>query len=175
MCNGNYHCKIAKNNFPYIDRLMTSPTNRPFICKCVWECAKAYTFKNDKKLIVKATLRKSLEHICKVILTYHYKLLSIISALLFGFSDIIPKALTSVTIDVNFEVYWSFVQWELFLGQVLFMGESKQTQSGSAPAKTSKSSWKAAGMMDKFRTVYNLRWCGPNSPTMRSTWSNSIF
>ena len=80
-----------------------------------------------------------------------------------------------MTIDVNLEVYCISKQCDLFLGQVSFAEEFRQDQLGSAPAKTCNKSWKAAGIRDKFNNTYSLLWCGPNSPMILKTWSNSIF
>lgn len=87
----------------------------------------------------------------------------------------ISTDLTSVTIEVNSEVYWTSEQCDLFLGHVSFDREFKQIHFGSAPTNTCNSSWNAAGISDKLSNAYNLLWCGPNSPIIRKTWSNSML
>ena len=77
--------------------------------------------------------------------------------------------------EVNLEMYCISRQCDLFFGQVSFAEEFTQDQRGSAPTKTCNRSWNAAGMRDKFNKAYNRLWCGPNSPIILKTWSNSIL
>lgn len=72
-------------------------------------------------------------------------------------------------------MYWISEQCDLFLGHVSFDEEFKQIHFGSAPTYTCNRSWNAAGIRDKFSKAYNLLWCGPNSPIIRKTWSNSMM
>lgn len=87
--------------------------------------------------------------------------------------DIKLNSLTSAIKVKDFEEYSTSAQADEFRLQVSFGNE--HILIGSAPTKTCRRSWNAAGISDKLRRTYKRRWWGPNSPIILKTWSNSIF